>query len=176
MTRRYQWWSRRGDGAVTLRLRPDEAAFLAQLFRELRRSLVSSDDDAIAQRLFPRAYLDPTEEVAEREFQVLGHSSLLRTRLDSLGSLTALIEPIAAGRKPVTLVLSDDDVPRWMGVLNDVRLALGVALGVTDDLESDDLDPDDPRLFGVEIYSLLTWFFGELVDLQLGALPETGLE
>lgn len=169
--RRTQWWSRRGDGVVVLRLLPDEAQLLQQVFRELRGLLDDSPDDPIVERLFPAAYLDPTEEARETEYQVLAHASLMRTRLDTLGELLAALDPIARGRKRVELALDDEQVQRWMGALNDVRLALGVALGITEDVDADDFDVDDPRRLGVDVYGLLTWFFGELVDVLLGALP-----
>ncbi len=176
MARRTQWWSRRRDGAVTLRLLPDEAQLLVQVFGELRAMLDGAPDDPVMQRLFPTAYLDPTEEAREHEYQVLAHASLLRTRLDSLAELLAALEPIARGTKRVELVLDDDQVGRWMGVLNDVRLALGVAIDIDEDVDPDDYELDDPRRIGVEVYALLTWFFGELVDLLLGTVSESGLE
>jgi len=176
VARRTQWWSRRSDGVVTLRLLPDEAQLLVQVFSELRAVLDGPPDDPVLARLFPTAYLDPTEEAREREYQVLAHSSLLRTRLDSLRELLDTLTPVADGHKRVELELNDEQVGRWMGALNDVRLALGVAVDVGEDADPDDLELDDPRRVGVEIYALLTWFFGELVDVLLGAMPEEGLD
>ena len=174
--RRTQWWSRRADGIVVLRLLPDEAQLLQQVFRELQNLLDDSPDDPVVKRLFPTAYLDPTEEAREHEYQVLAHASLMRTRLDTLGELLATLDPIARGRKRVELALDEEQVNRWMGALNDVRLALGVALDISEDVDPDDFELDDPRRLGVEVYGLLTWFFGELVDVLLGALPEDGLD
>jgi hypothetical protein len=57
-------------------------------------------------------------------------------------------------------------------VLNDARLALGTAIDVTEDLEPDDIAPDDPRYRPLQVYSLLTWFFGELVDVVAEGLPD----
>ena len=56
MARRYQWFTRRRDGVVTVRLRPDEAALLVQVVNELR-TLLDSGDGAVVERLFPKAYL-----------------------------------------------------------------------------------------------------------------------
>jgi Domain of unknown function (DUF2017) len=176
VARRTQWWARRHDGAVTLRLLPDEAQLLVQVLGELRTMLEGSPDDPVMRRLFPTAYLDPTEEDREREYEVLAHASLLRTRLDSLAELLAVLEPVARGTKRVELVLADEQVGRWMGVLNDVRLALGVAVDITEDVDPDDYELDDPKRLGVEIYALLTWFFGELVELLLETVPEDGLD
>jgi hypothetical protein len=176
MARRSQWWERRSDGVITLRLLPDEAQLLVQLFGELRTALDGDPNDPVLRRLFPAAYLDPTEEEREREYQVLAHASLLRTRLDSLRELTKALTPIATGKRRAELVLDDEMVGRWMGVLNDVRLALGVAADIGEDADPDEFELDDPRRLGVEVYSLVTWFFGELVDLLLSATPEAGLD
>jgi hypothetical protein len=176
MARRTQWWARRRDGAVTLRLLPAEAQLLVQVFDELRTMLDGSPDDPVMRRLFPAAYLDPTEEAREREYEVLAHASLLRTRLDSLAELLDVLEPVTRATKRVELVLDDEQVGRWMGVLNDVRLALGVAIDITEDVDPDDYELDDPRRLGVEVYALLTWFFGELVEVLLGTMPESGLD
>ena len=42
-----------------------------------------SSVDAVTQRLFPRAYLDPTEEEAESQWQELVHDDLVEARLDA---------------------------------------------------------------------------------------------
>ncbi len=178
MARRYQWFTRRRDGVITVRLRPDEAALLVQVATELRTLLGAEHETsgAVIDRLFPKAYLDPTEESREQEYAALVHADLLRSRLDRLAALLETVEPITRERTPQTIPLSDDAVQEWMGVLNDARLALGVAAGVTEDLEPDDVDDDDPRRVGLEVYQLLTWFFGELVDVALGAIHESGIE
>ena len=175
MARRYQWFTRRRDGTVTVRLRPDEAALLVQVATELR-TLLDAGDGAVVERLFPKAYLDPTEESREREYAALAHADLLRNRLDRLAAVLATLEPLARADGPQTIALDEDAVQEWLVVLNDARLALGVAVGVTEDLEPDDVDDDDPRRFGLEVYQLLTWFFGELVDVALAATPRAGLE
>jgi hypothetical protein len=175
MPRRYQWFTRRRDGMVTVRLRPDEAALLVQVAGELR-TLLDAGDGAVMERLFPKAYLDPTEESREQEYAALVHADLMRARIDRLAALLETVEPIARGTATETIPLSDDAVQEWMGVLNDARLALGIAVGVTEDMEPDDVDDDDPRRLGIEVYQLLTWFFGELVDVALGAVPQSGIE
>ncbi len=176
MARRYQWFTRRRDGVVTVRLRPDEAQLLVQVVAELR-TLMGLDGEAnaaVMERLFPKAYLDPTEEARENEFAALVHADLMRTRLDRLAAVVSTLEPVAQSDKPQTIELRDDAVQEWMAVLNDVRLALGVAVGLSDDLEPDDVDDDDPRRLGLEVYQLLTWFFGELVEVALASTPKSG--
>jgi hypothetical protein len=69
-------------------------------------------------------------------------------------------------------VLGPDDVSALLGVLNDARLTLGTALGVTDDTDFDELDPEDAAAQPAYIYVWLTYLEGELVETLLGELPD----
>src|SRR4051794_691427 len=102
MARRYQWFTRRRDGMVTVRLRPDEAALLVQVAGELR-TLLDAGDSAVLQRLFPKAYLDPTEENREREYAAMVHADLMRDRLDRLAAVLETLEPITRSSSPETV-------------------------------------------------------------------------
>jgi len=51
----------------------------------------------------------------------------------------------------------------WLAALNDVRLALGTALDVTDDMP-DELPEDDPRAPHLGVYHWLTWVQESLVQ------------
>ncbi|GAA1283738.1 DUF2017 domain-containing protein [Saccharothrix xinjiangensis] len=51
----------------------------------------------------------------------------------------------------------------WLSSLNDVRLALGTALDVRDDMP-EDLPPDDPRSPHLGVYQWLTWVQETLVE------------
>lgn len=157
---------RRRDGTVRVVLRPEEASLLGRLASELRELLETPDGDLPAvQRLFPRAYLDPTEEEAERTWAALAHPDLLRGRLDALDALVAECDP--AGLR---VDLDEEGQARWLGVLNDARLVLGSALGVTDD--GADPEPTD----ALAVYQWLTALQGELVEELLAGLPETGAD
>jgi hypothetical protein len=127
------------------------------------------------QRLFPRAYLDPTEDAREREYSIIANADLLRTRLDRTQNMLDSLEPMARAPRASKLVMTDEQVAEWMGTLNDARLALGVLINVEEDLEPDDLDDDDPRRFGLEVYTLLSYFFGELVDAATLGMPIEGI-
>ena len=61
------------------------------------------------ERLFPKAYLDPTEEGREREYAALVHADLMRSRLDRLAEVVATLEPLTHGTKPQTIALDEDD-------------------------------------------------------------------
>lgn len=165
-------WFRRTRRGIVVSVRPADATVLLYLFTELRDALSGPSDSEVMQRLFPRAYLDPTEERRETEFSVFVGADLLRTRLDRLTVVTEMLESVVERRKDTDLRLDDDAAAAWMGALNDARLALGVAIGVTEDLEVDDLDPSDERFAPMQFYALLSWVLGELVDVLLVDLPE----
>lgn len=123
--------------------------------------------DPTRDRLFPRAYLDPTEDEAESEWQVAVHEDLVRQKSAAVGALMETLDLGTAGRKGMTqLTLDLAVVEQWVSALNDVRLALGVVLEVTED--EINLEPGDPRGPGLELYGWLTWLQGSLIEELLG--------
>ena len=70
-------------------LEAGEAAVLTRLCEELTTLLGGDDDqaDPVVERLFPRAYLDPTEEEAEADWQRLAHGDLVAMVLHTSGQL-----------------------------------------------------------------------------------------
>jgi hypothetical protein len=165
--------NRRGE--VVARLRPEELALLRGLPSELRPLVdkpaaaepVESIDDAVRRRLFPLAYLDPTEEDAENDWQRMVHPELVRSKLEALSLLAATLERASETRGRAEIVLSPQETEAWLGALNDARLALGVALNVTEELDVDAMTRDDASAAGFEMYSWLTGLQGELVDALL---------
>jgi hypothetical protein len=159
-------------GRLVVRLRGVEVELLRSLAGELTELLgeAARDDPAVA-RLFPRAYLDPTEEEAEGRWQALAGPDLLRSRLDALAGLVA-----ALGAEPdppdAELVLDDEQVGQWLGVLNDARLALGSRLGIEEDDEVPDEADTGAAAHARRVYGWLTHLEAELVDVLLGELPE----
>jgi hypothetical protein len=61
--------------------------------------------------------------------------------------------PDAGGR----IKLTQDQALSWLKALNDIRLALGVRLGVTEEFEEQwgALKPDDPQWTAFEVYAWL---------------------
>jgi Domain of unknown function (DUF2017) len=126
-------------------------------------------DDPVSRRLFPRAYLDPTEEAAEEQWQALAQPSLVRDRLDALAAVTATLTEAVPGRRGTCEIALDETLAaQWLGVLNDARLAHGTALELTEETDLDDFAADDPRRAQFLLYSALTALQGELVDALLG--------
>ena len=54
--------------------------------------LAKTVDDAVRRRLFPLAYLDPTEEDAEGEWQRMVHPELVRSKLEALSLLAGTLQ------------------------------------------------------------------------------------
>ena len=167
--------SRVRGGGLELSLSTEERDLLRALPDELRGLYEAGPDDAdpVRGRLFPRAYLDPTAEDAEREWRDLVHPELVRSRLAALDQLLAALDGARDSRRgDVVIPLEGESVSALLSVLNDARLALGTQLGVTDDVDYDDLDPSDPRAPGLAAYGWLTLLEGELVEALLTELPD----
>ncbi|MFF7993772.1 DUF2017 domain-containing protein [Kitasatospora xanthocidica] len=139
---------------------------LAALFAE---GPTEAPADPVLARFFPDAYRDPEKPAddeavaASGEFRRFTELDLrARKRDDALFVIRALDGLGGAGvLKPAT-----PDCLRWLGALNDLRLALGVRLEVTEDDEEGlyDLPDGDERKPLVMAY------------LWLGAMQESLLE
>jgi hypothetical protein len=167
-------FTRRGE-AIVVSLSKAECELLSGWVAEQLRTAYGSEDaeDEAHQRLFPVAYLDPTEEDAESEWQELVHPELLRSRLEALSRVVGAVGAAEQGRRGAMVVeLTSDDVTALLGVLNDARLALGTVLGVTEDTELGTADVDNPTSHAEMIYLWLTHLEGELVDALLEDLPD----
>jgi hypothetical protein len=145
-------------GKVRLRLEPAEVTLLESLFAELATMLSDEAEsgDPVVERLFPAAYADDTQ--AEADFRSLTHQSLRSERMDRI-SLCA--GELARSRD---VDLSDPETgDRWIKALNDLRLALGTRLGVTED-DYAVVPDDEPRL----IYHWLTAVQDSVVTALMG--------
>lgn len=141
-----------------------ELKLLLELPQQLR-DLYDNPLDEAYDRLFPRAYLDPTEEKAESEWQEFVHPDLHRQRLDALESVTSILNQAGpVGRNLVGVDLDEDTVNALLSVLNDARLILGSRIGLNDESE---VRPDlDPGLYAA--YQWLSYLEGDLVETLLG--------
>jgi thioredoxin-like negative regulator of GroEL len=131
---------------------------------ELAAQLGVSDNaelpaDPILARLLPDAYADDPDAAAEfRRYTEIslrsGKVAAAQTVLDTL--------PADGGK----VKLKTEDAQAWLRALNDVRLSLGVVLGVTDDFDDqlDDLSADDPRAAYVGVYQWLGYLQESLVE------------
>jgi hypothetical protein len=87
-------------------------------------------DDAVLARLYPSAYRDDDE--ADLEYRSLTESGLRAERVERIAACRADLDRAEIDLSP------PDDARRWIQVLNDLRLALGTRIGITQD--------DDPAL------------------------------
>ena len=160
-----------GSGVV-VSFEADEVAVLRDLSRQITQVLDGGvpdhGSDAVRDRLFPRAYVDPTEDRAERDFQSVVHEDLVRAKAHAIEALVQGLDTGRDRRGRLDVALSDNDVELWVGALNDVRLALGVTLGVTED--RDEVGADDPQASGFGLYDWLTYLQGTLVDVLITGL------
>ena len=139
--------NRRRDGRFDLTLEPAEVELLRDLPEQLRALYDGDRDDLARRRLFPRAYLDPTEEQAESDWEELVHPGLLEARLDALTRVTDTVAAAEPARHDRFVVhLQPDDVQAW-------------------------LEPTSPEAPAVAAYAWLTYLEGELVDALLGHMP-----
>jgi hypothetical protein len=119
-------------------------------------------DDPVLDRLFPAAY-DDAEDAADFRRYTLGDLSAgKRAGLDRLRSSI----PEQGG----DVVLDEETAQVWLSALNDLRLAVGTRVGVTEDNidELDQLDPADPRALLYDAYDLLTYLQATLVEAVAG--------
>ena len=157
---------------VMVTFEPDEVTVLRDLARQIRQVLDGGvpdhGSDAVRDRLFPRAYVDPTEDRAERDFQSVVHEDLVRVKSEAVTALVSGLDDGRDRRGRIEVVLAPPAIEQWVGALNDVRLALGVTLGVTED--RDEVDDGDRQAPAFDLYDWLTYLQGALVDVLMGGL------
>lgn len=125
------------DTELALQLRDVEAAAIVDLARSVRivldAPLPPAGDEAARDRLFPRAYLDPTEDAAELAFQAAVHADLAAGRIAALDEFIGDLEGAERVRGGVRVMLTAERAGTWVGAMNDLRLTLGTRIGVADD-------------------------------------------
>ena len=107
-------------------------------------------EDPVLARLLPDGYRDDPE--AAGEFRKYTEPALRSAKHQAAQEMLDTL-PEAGGR----IQLTQDQALSWLKALNDVRLALGVRLGVTEEFEEQwgRLKPDDPQWSAFEVYAWL---------------------
>jgi hypothetical protein len=107
-------------------------------------------DDPVLARLLPDGYRDDPE--ASQEFRKYTESSLRSAKQQAAQEMLDTL-PETGGK----IQLNHDQAHAWLKALNDVRLALGVRLGVTEEFEEQwgRLRADDPQWAAYEVYAWL---------------------
>jgi hypothetical protein len=116
-------------------------------------------DPALA-RLLPDAYRD--DDRAAGEFRRLTESSLRRDKVSSAERLLAALPAEGAGE----VRLDPETTESWLATINDVRLALGTRLEVTEEMAEP--DPEDPDAPAYVVYLWLTELQGVLIEVADG--------
>ncbi|WP_324784110.1 DUF2017 domain-containing protein [Streptomyces sp. H51] len=132
-------------------------------------------EDPVLKRLFPDAYSDPEQapgtaaEAEERrahsaEFRRYTENDLRAGKRQNALAVVRSLDALAPAGGGAVLKLSAGESRQWLGALNDLRLAIGARLEITDEDDTDalyGLPDDDPRKPMVMAY------------LWLGGLQET---
>jgi hypothetical protein len=171
-------FARKRDGSLQVTLYPQEVELLAMTARNMATLVEQPPDGAVRDRLYPRAYLDPTEESAQQEFDAHVHEDLAAGRKRALETIVADLESAkgnAGGDVVVAVTRADES--QWLTGLNDLRLIVGTLIGVTEEDESQrEADADDPHFEGNVLYGWLTELQADLVDLLLDDIGEAGTD
>jgi hypothetical protein len=174
-----QTFARSSDGKLVVSLYEGHIALLGVLLTEIRALIEAGDrhgasgdpsSNRATARLFPSAYLDPTEDVAEREWQALVHDDLVRGRLaafDDVRSLLTLGHPGPSGA--IVIELDAEQEEHLLSSLNDIRLVLAeIVAGAKEDPEEDEVsEPPGDVIRTADVLEWLTDLVSELVDLKL---------
>jgi hypothetical protein len=124
--------------------------------------------DPVLERLFPKAYLEPEDLDRDAEYQRLVRDDLLEAKLANLDVVTKTLDRATLSMRRWTVDLSEEEAGAWLGALNDLRLALGVRLGITEDFEGD-VDPSDPQAPALHVLSYLGWLEENLLEALTSA-------
>lgn len=177
-------WERVGD-SVTTKIDRQEAAVLRGLVAQIddmlkdRQSAAPQDELAELTGMRTGPSTAPDDPIMARllpDYHRLDNEDASKADEDSAAALRSLHEPELLDHKTgVAGVLLDTCPPggglvtvsleqaeAWLSALNDVRLALGTTLAVTEDMP-DDLPEDDPRAPHLGVYHWLTWMQESLV-------------
>jgi len=116
-------------------------------------------DDPVLARLLPDGYRDNPE--AAMEFRRFTEPGLRSAKVAAANTVLETLPP-SGGR----ISLNGEQAEAWLRSLNDVRLALGVRLGVTDDFDglSEDIEADDPRSAYFAVYQWLAYLQESLLS------------
>jgi hypothetical protein len=106
--------------------------------------------DPVLARLLPDGYRDDPE--SSKEFRKYTESGLRSAKQQAAQEMLDTL-PETGGK----IQLSHDQAHAWLKALNDVRLALGVRLNVTEEFEEqwNRLRADDPQWAAYEVYAWL---------------------
>lgn len=184
-------WTRK-NGHVQAELSQQEAAVIRGLVGQIKDMLTARADEApkdelaeltgirtgpstppedrVVARLLPDFYrrdpitgdTDEEETDAAAAMRSLHEPALLEAKTGAAQLILETCPPMGGKVK-----LTSEQADSWLTALNDVRLALGTALDVEDDMP-EELPEDDLRREHLGVYQWLTWVQDSLVSAMLG--------
>ena len=151
---------RNRGGRFLARLDPAESGVVGLLLDQLEQLLAAGaadlGDDPVLARLLPDGHRGDPRIAAD--YREMTESALRSGKADDLATVRATLPP-AGGE----VRLDPDQAAAWLRTTNDLRLALGTRLEVTEDTEPpEDLEDEDAQQLAV--YYWLTALQGSLVD------------
>jgi hypothetical protein len=154
---------RRHGDAIRMELDDGEVALLRELHEQLRRWLADPDPaDPVMARLFPPCA--PEDDLVDAEVRALIFEDLLAERIAGLDEVIAIIDRGRARSGRVRVDLDEDEPSLLLGVLNDIRLALGARIGITT-LDRNEVDEDHPAAWGLLVMDHLAFLQEQLIRL-----------
>ncbi|NHC12863.1 DUF2017 domain-containing protein [Motilibacter deserti] len=176
-----QKFRKRSDGTIEARFDEVEQQLLRAVLTDVLELLADGEDDTTPEdplaaalgigvsttppkdpalrRLLPDAYVD--DEQAAGEFRRYTERGLRERKRDAARVALASLDAADGSRH-----LDERQALAWLGALNDVRLALGTRLGVSEDWDerASALAEDDPLAYAFAVYDHLTWLQEMLVQ------------
>jgi hypothetical protein len=169
-------FARDRTGRIAIELAPEESVVLQGLLRQLLTLLddlpggdpglaelgisenTAPPGDAVLARLFPDGYQE--DAAAATEFRRYTEASLHDTKRANAETVLKVLTDEGG-----ELHLERDEAQVWLKVLNDLRLALGTRLEITEESYArfEELDWDDPKLGMFAAYDWLTMLQDTLV-------------
>jgi hypothetical protein len=148
---------------------PHEVETLIALVLDLLDALepgVLDQQDPVYQRLYPDAHRQDAD--AAQAFRELTETSLRTERRIRAEAMVAELRGARSGRRNRIVDLDPASADAWLKVLNDLRLAIGTRLDITDDEPPAAAKPGDPQAATYSVYAYLTAVQDRLVAALMG--------
>ena len=120
-------------------------------------SSAQKPDDEVLLRLLPDAYQSDKE--ASDEFRRFTERSLRELKIKRAKSV---LENLPDPDKKA--LIKPKDFESWLTVINDVRLALGTRVGISDEEDEEEVTGEEEIDHAKDIYSWLTWLQSNLLE------------
>lgn len=148
---------------IRMVLATGEADLLRDLVDQIRYLLDHPEpDDPVRRRLFPATVTGDDEQDAE--LRGLVYDDLLAGRLTGLEEIVGYLDRGRRVRGGIQVDLRPEEAALVLGVLNDLRLALGARIRI-EDIDRDALSEADPAFATVVLIDHLGWWQEQLLRI-----------